>query len=62
MFIRELKIADLNRLRKIVRETHLKFYPSGYLSNNEVDKFIDSLGPETAGHLIKYHVDNRNVD
>jgi len=62
MFIRELSFTDLNRLRKIVRNTHLKFYPNGYLSNIEVDKFINSLGPEVAGKMIKFAVDNRQVD
>jgi len=62
MFIRELSFTDLNRLRKIVRNTHLKFYPNGYLTNTEVDKFINSLGPEVAGKMIKFAVDNRQVD
>jgi len=61
MFIRELSIQDLNRLRKIIRNTHLKFYPNGYLTNKEVDKFINALGPEVAGKMVKQAVDQNLV-
>ena len=62
MFIRELSFKDLLRLRKIVRNTHLKFYPQADLSDMEVDKFINSLGPNVAGKMIKFAVDNNHVD
>ena len=61
MFIRTLAFKDLLRLRKIVRNTHLKFYPQADLSDKEVDKFINTLGPEVAGKMIKYAVDNNQV-
>ena len=61
MFIRELSFQDLLRLRKIVRNTHLKFYPQADLTDMEVDKFINSLGPDVAGKMIKYAVDTNQV-
>jgi hypothetical protein len=61
-FTNELSVEDLSRLRKIVENVQLKFYPKGYLTKYEIDKFIDALGPETAGNLIKHHVDSGNVD
>ena len=62
MFIRSLSIKDLNRLRHIVRNTHLKFYPTIALTNREVDNFINSLGPDVAGKMIKFAVDNKHID
>ena len=62
MFIRQLSLKDLNRLRTIVRSTHLKFYPNELLTNNEVDKFINAVGPDLAGKMIKFAVDNNHVD
>ena len=62
MFIHELSLKDLNRLRVIVRNTHLKFYPNELLTNSEVDKFINAVGPDLAGKMIKFAVDNNHVD
>ena len=62
MFIRELSLKDLNRLRTIVRNTHLKFYPNEFMTNSEVDKFINAVGPELAGKMIRYAVDNKHVE
>ncbi|BAQ87473.1 hypothetical protein [uncultured Mediterranean phage uvMED] len=62
MFIRELSLKDLNRLRSIVRNTHLKFYPNEFMTNVEVDKFINAVGPELAGKMIRYAVDNKQVE
>lgn len=41
-----LSVADRRRLRAIVRRVHLRFYPQDFLTNHEVDKFIDSLSEE----------------
>ena len=61
-FLNELQLKDLNRLRLIVRNVQLKFYPKGYLTPYEIDKFIDALGPEVAGNMIKKFVDAGKVD
>lgn len=41
-----LSIEDRRKLRNIVRRVHLRFYPVDKLSNQECDKFIDSLSAE----------------
>tara|TARA_Y100001951_G_C11246621_1_gene243759 strand:+ start:550 stop:741 length:192 start_codon:yes stop_codon:yes gene_type:complete len=61
-FTNQLSVEDLSRLRKIVANVQLKFYPKGYLTPYEIDKFIDALGPEVASNLIKQHVDSGNVE
>tara|TARA_R100001463_G_scaffold61543_1_gene114369 strand:+ start:843 stop:1034 length:192 start_codon:yes stop_codon:yes gene_type:complete len=61
-FTNELSVEDLSRLRKIVANVQLKFYPKGYLTPYEIDKFIEALGPEVAGNMIKHFVDAGKVD
>ena len=61
-FITELNIRDLKRLGLIVRNTQLKYYPNGYLTNKEVDKFIDAMGPLIAEKMIKMGIDSGKVD
>lgn len=56
-FTNQLSVLDLSRLRKIVANVQLKHYPSGYLTPYEIDKFIDAMGPEVAGNLIKKYTD-----
>jgi|TARA_R110002126_G_scaffold2778_4_gene15392 hypothetical protein len=54
-------VLDLSRLRKIVANVQLKHYPTGYLTPYEIDKFIDAMGPEVAGNLIKHYTDAGKV-
>ena len=61
-FTNQLSVIDLSRLRKIVANVQLKFYPKGYLTPYEIDKFIDALGPEVAGNMIKHYTDIGKVD
>jgi len=61
-FLNELQLKDLNRLRLIVRNVQLKFYPNGYLTNKEVDKFIDAMGPMVAEKMIKLGIDKGYVE
>lgn len=60
-FTNQLSVVDLSRLRKIVANVQLKHYPSGYLTPYEIDKFIDAMGPEVAGNLIKHYTDAGKV-
>ena len=53
--------ADRNRLREIVKKTHLKFYPASKLTNFECDKFIDNIGPEVMLPLLKKVVDGNLI-
>ena len=58
-YAEELSYEDRQRLRKIVKKEHFKHYPRDLrLSDNEADKFIESLLPETIYKLIKRSVDN----
>ncbi len=56
-----LSHADRNRLREIVKKTHLKFYPASKLTNFECDKFIDNIGPEVMLPLLKKAVDGNLI-
>ena len=60
-FTNQLSVLDLSRLRKIVANVQLKHYPTGYLTPYEIDKFIDAMGPEVAGNLIKHYTDAGKV-
>lgn len=41
-----LKPADRRRLREIVLRTHMRHYPTEFLTNHEADKLIDSFSEE----------------
>jgi len=56
-----LSHTDRQRLREIVRKTHLKFYPAGLLTNFECDKFIDGIGPEILLPMLKKAVDENLI-
>jgi len=56
-FSNMLNVADRDRLRIIVRKTHLYYYPKDKLTNYECDKFIDQIGPEVLLPLLKQAVD-----
>lgn len=47
----------LQKLRRVVRKTHLAHYPQEILDDKECDRFIASLLPETQERLIKKAVD-----
>jgi len=56
-----LNHADRQRLREIVKKTHLKFYPASKLTNYECHKFIDNIGPEVMLPLLKKAVDGNLI-
>lgn len=45
------------RLRKIVKRTHMRFYPAEKLTDREADAVIDTFAPDVAERLIKAFVD-----
>lgn len=57
-----LKHEDRERLRKITRNVHLKFYPTDYLTDLECDKFIDAMGPEVVEQQLKFYRDRGLVE
>jgi hypothetical protein len=61
-FISTLSIKDRNRLRTIVKNVHLKYYPKDMITNYEADKLIDSFGEQTVYQLLKNNIDSKNVD
>jgi hypothetical protein len=56
-FIAELSFLDLQRLRKIIRKVHLRYYPSELCSDREADRVIETIGPEVREKMIRRYVD-----
>lgn len=61
-FLNGLSLKDRNRLRTIVKNVHLKHYPTEMITNYEADKLIESFGEKTIYELIKQGVDSGNVN
>jgi len=56
-FLNTLSLKDRNRLRTIVKKTHLKHYPTHMITN----KLVESFGEETIYKMLKANV-GTNVD
>ena len=62
-FTNTLKKEELELLRNIVRKTHQHFafmekkFGKMSVTNAELDKLIDNIGPEVAERMIKFGVD-----
>lgn len=52
-----LTLANRNRLRDVVKRTHMRFYPRDQITDLEADRVIDALAPEVAEGVIKAYVD-----
>jgi hypothetical protein len=52
-----LSVLDRERLRKVVKNVHLRHYPKEKITDYEADKFINALGPEVGEKLIKQALD-----
>lgn len=61
-FSSTISAKDRERLRQIVRQTHLKFYPQEYLTTLEVDKFIDAMGAEVVVKMLRQAVNSGMVN
>lgn len=48
-----LSETDRSRLRKIVANVHLNFYPTEKLTNYELDKFIDAMSETVIESQLK---------
>ena len=59
VFLSQLSTRDLLRLRRAVKQVHMKFYPADFCTDREADKIIESLGPATVEKLLKAEVDNK---
>jgi hypothetical protein len=56
-WVGDLAYEDLQRLRSIVRRTHLHFYPAEKVTPAECDKLIEAIGPKVAEEMIQRAVD-----
>jgi hypothetical protein len=61
-FVSELSVADLRRLRTIVRKVHMRYHPTELVTDYEADRIIESFGPETAAQLVRTGVDGGYVN
>ena len=61
-FFTEISLEDLNRLRNVVKTVHMKHYAERHITNYEIDKLIESIGPETAQKMLKVAVDSKFGD
>ena len=60
-FLNSLSLKDRKRLRKIVKQTHLKHYPTHMITDYEADKLVEAFGEETIYNMLKANV-GKNVD
>lgn len=60
-FISTLKPMELSMLRGIIRKTEFAYvevkHGKNFITDKEVDKLIDSIGPEVIERMIKFGVD-----
>ena len=60
-FLSTLKPMELSMLRGIVRKTEFAYieakHGKAFVTDHEVDKLIDSIGPEIVERMIKFGVD-----
>jgi hypothetical protein len=52
-FSSTLSFQDRQRLRQVVKNVHMKLYPTEMITDKEADKMIDVIAPETARYLIE---------
>lgn len=61
MLISELRPHDLIRLRRVVRQVHMAYYPAEFCTDRECDRIIETLAPATAERLLKRLVDGKSL-
>ena len=52
-----LSFDDLQRLRKVVWLVHMKNYPKRQITNREMDRIIEAIGPRVAEQQLKALID-----
>lgn len=53
----QIPLKDLQRLRIVVKNNHMKHYPKEKVTDKEADRIIESITPQTRDKLIKLAVD-----
>lgn len=61
-FSSQLNAKDLERLRKIVKQVHMKNYPGDMVTDYEADRIIDVLAPETRDYLLRRAIERKLVE
>lgn len=56
-FISTISFEDLRMLREAVRRVHMAEYHEDHITTEEMDRIIESIGPETREKMIKFMVD-----
>ena len=56
-FLTTVSFQDLQRLRAIVRETHMKYYPTDLCTDRECDKLIDSFGAKVVETMLRRSIE-----
>lgn len=59
-FLAGLKHADLERLRKVTKQVHMKHYPTDFMTDREADRIIEALGAEVVERMLKRSIDGLN--
>jgi len=53
----QIPLRDLQRLRIVVKNNHMKHYPKEKVTDKEADRIIESITPQTRDKLIRLAVD-----
>ncbi len=53
----QIPLKDLQRLRIVVKNNHMKQYPKEKVTDKEADRIIESITPQTRDKLIRLAVD-----
>ena len=61
-FSTELNAKDLDRLRRIVKQVHMKHYPGEMVTDYGADRIIDVLAPETKDYLLRRAIQQKLVE
>ena len=52
-----LSFDDLQKLRQVVRKVHMKNYPASHMTEREMDRIIEAIGPRVAEKQLKALID-----
>jgi hypothetical protein len=58
-FLASLSHDQLQRLRRVVKQVHMRHYPKDFFTDREADRIIESLGPEVMEKQLKAAVDRK---
>jgi hypothetical protein len=56
-FLGSLSFEDLDLLRKVVKNIHMRHFPEDLVTDHEADKVIEAFGDETCERLVRTAVD-----